>query len=52
MTESTVGISGGAVLVPLVDYVDLDGANLIANDIAFGKHHRKGKVLLSENFFT
>ena len=48
MTESTVGISAGTVLVPLVDYVDLDGANLIANDIAFGSTIEKGKVLLSE----
>ena len=47
MTESTVGISAGAVLVPLVDYVDLDGANLIANDIAFGSTIENGKVLLS-----
>ena len=46
MTESTVGISAGAVLVALVDYVDLDGANLIANDIAFGSTIEKGKVLL------
>ena len=36
MTESTVGISAGAVLAPLVDYCDLDGANLIAKDIATG----------------
>jgi L-alanine-DL-glutamate epimerase-like enolase superfamily enzyme len=48
MTESTVGISAGSVLVPLVDYVDLDGANLIANDIAFGSTIEKGKLLLSE----
>jgi len=48
MTESTVGISAGAVLVPLVDYVDLDGANLIANDIAYGSIIEKGKVLLSD----
>ena len=48
VTESTVGISAGAVLVPLVDYVDLDGANLIANDITFGSTIEKGKVLLSE----
>lgn len=47
MTESTVGISAGAVLVPLVDYVDLDGANLIANDIALGSTIENGKVLLS-----
>ena len=48
MTESTVGISAGVVLVPLVDYVDLDGANLIANDIAFGSSIEKGKVVLSD----
>ncbi|HLF52659.1 enolase C-terminal domain-like protein [Flavobacterium sp.] len=49
MTESTVGISAGAVLTPLVDFVDLDGANLIANDIAIGSAVLNGKILLSEN---
>ncbi|WP_313806052.1 enolase C-terminal domain-like protein [Flavobacterium sp.] len=48
MTESTVGISAGAALVPLVDFVDLDGANLIANDIADGSKIEFGKVCLSE----
>ncbi len=48
MTESTVGISAGAVLAPLCDYADLDGANLIANDIAKGNHIVKGKIILSE----
>ena len=48
MTESTVGISAGAVLAPLVDYADLDGANLIANDIADGSKIINGKVQLSE----
>lgn len=48
MTESTVGISAGAALVPLVDFVDLDGANLISNDIANGSKIEFGKVLLSE----
>jgi L-alanine-DL-glutamate epimerase-like enolase superfamily enzyme len=48
MTESTVGISAGAALVPLVDFVDLDGANLIANDIATGSTVSNGKVLLSD----
>jgi L-Ala-D/L-Glu epimerase len=49
MTESTIGISAGAVLTPLVDFVDLDGANLIANDIATGSSVINGKILLSEN---
>ena len=48
MTESTVGISAGAVLAPLCDYADLDGANLIANDIAKGNHVVNGKIILTE----
>jgi L-alanine-DL-glutamate epimerase-like enolase superfamily enzyme len=36
MTESTVGISAIAQLLPLLDYVDMDGANLLARDIADG----------------
>ncbi len=36
MTESTVGISAIAQLLPLLDYVDMDGAALIAEDIATG----------------
>lgn len=50
MTESTIGISAGAVLAPLCDYADLDGANLIANDIANGSIIENGKILLSDNF--
>ena len=36
MTESTVGISALAQLVPLLDHVDMDGAALLAADIASG----------------
>jgi L-alanine-DL-glutamate epimerase-like enolase superfamily enzyme len=36
MTESTVGISAIAQLLPLLDYVDMDGALLLAKDIATG----------------
>ena len=36
MTESTVGISAIAQLLPLLDYVDMDGAALLAGDIATG----------------
>ncbi len=49
MTESTIGISAGAVLAPLCDFADLDGANLIANDIASGSEIVNGKINLSEN---
>ncbi|MFM7184002.1 MAG: dipeptide epimerase [Planctomycetota bacterium] len=36
MTESSVGISALAQLVPLLDHVDMDGAALLAADIAHG----------------
>lgn len=47
MTESTIGISAGAVLAPLCDFADLDGANLIANDIAKGSIVENGSIKLS-----
>lgn len=36
MTESTVGISALGQLAPMLDYVDMDGAALLAADIADG----------------
>ncbi|MEO0513668.1 MAG: dipeptide epimerase [Planctomycetota bacterium] len=36
MTETTVGISALAQFLPLLDYVDMDGALLLAEDIAEG----------------
>lgn len=36
MTESTVGISAIAHLLPELDFVDMDGALLLAKDIATG----------------
>lgn len=36
MTESSVGISAIAHLLPLLDYVDMDGALLLKKDIATG----------------
>jgi L-Ala-D/L-Glu epimerase / N-acetyl-D-glutamate racemase len=45
MTESTVGISAIAHLIPILDYVDMDGALLIKNDIANGVKIENGKVL-------
>lgn len=46
MTESTVGISAIAQLIPQLDYVDMDGAMLLKEDIAdgviIGEH---GKVI-------
>lgn len=42
MTESTVGISAIAQLLPLLDYVDMDGAVLLAEDIATGVKLERG----------
>jgi L-alanine-DL-glutamate epimerase-like enolase superfamily enzyme len=42
MTESTVGISAIAQLLPLLDYVDMDGAVLLARDIASGVKVERG----------
>ncbi len=42
MNESSVGISAIGQLLPLLDYVDMDGALLIAEDIADGVHLEKG----------
>lgn len=44
MTESSVGISAIAQLLPLLDYVDMDGALLLAEDIATGVTIEQGKV--------
>jgi L-alanine-DL-glutamate epimerase-like enolase superfamily enzyme len=44
MTESTVGISAIAHLLPQLDYVDMDGALLLAEDIATGITLNYGKI--------
>ncbi|WP_299393398.1 dipeptide epimerase [uncultured Gelidibacter sp.] len=48
MTESTVGISAIAHLLPLLDYVDMDGALLLAEDIATGVRIENGEVYYNE----
>lgn len=49
MTESTVGISAIAHLLPQLDYVDMDGALLLAEDIATGITLEYGKTTYSEH---
>lgn len=49
MTESTVGISAIAHLLPQIDYVDMDGALLLAEDIATGITLEYGKTIYSEH---
>lgn len=48
MTESSVGISAIAHLLPLLDYVDMDGAILLAKDIATGITIKDGIVTYSD----
>jgi L-alanine-DL-glutamate epimerase-like enolase superfamily enzyme len=45
MTESTVGISAIAQLLPLLDYVDMDGAVLLAEDVATGVRLERGRCV-------
>ena len=48
MTESTVGISAIAQLLPLLDYVDMDGAVLLAKDIASGVCLDRGRCIFPD----
>lgn len=48
MTESSVGISAIAQLLPLLDYVDMDGALLLARDIASGVRIECGRAVYPE----
>ena len=45
MTESTVGISAAAQLLPLLDYADIDGAELLARYTATGVKVEHGKAV-------
>ena len=47
MTESSVGISAIAHLLPLLDYVDMDGPLLLSEDIAQGVIIKNGVVTYS-----
>lgn len=48
MTESSVGISAIAQLLPLLDYADVDGSLLIANDPATGVTFDYGRVIYAD----
>jgi L-alanine-DL-glutamate epimerase-like enolase superfamily enzyme len=47
MIESSVGISATAQLAPLLDYADLDGAVLLARDVARGVRVERGRIIFS-----
>lgn len=48
MTETSCGISAAAQLSPMVDWTDLDGALLIANDPFRGAAVHSGRITLPE----
>jgi L-alanine-DL-glutamate epimerase-like enolase superfamily enzyme len=48
MNESTIGSAAIAHLAPLVDYIDMDGPLLLAEDIATGLTYEQGKVSVSD----
>lgn len=52
MTESSVGISAIAHLLPLLDYVDMDGALLLKEDIATGVTITEGVAAYAKEFGT
>jgi L-alanine-DL-glutamate epimerase-like enolase superfamily enzyme len=48
MTESSIGISAAAQLLGLLDYADLDGAVLLAEDLAIGVRVDFGRVVFPD----
>jgi L-alanine-DL-glutamate epimerase-like enolase superfamily enzyme len=48
MCESSIGISAIGQLLPMLDYVDMDGAVLIARDVASGVHLERGRAIFPE----
>ena len=48
MTETSIGISAIAHLLPLLDYVDMDGALLIKDDPAIGVQIEEGQVIFGK----
>ena len=48
MVESSIGISGAAQLMPLMDYADLDGAVLLSDSPTKGVSINKGVVQLAK----
>ncbi|HEU4575036.1 MAG TPA: dipeptide epimerase [Chitinophagaceae bacterium] len=44
MNESTIGSAAIAHLLPFIDYVDMDGPLLLAEDVATGLGYQQGKI--------
>jgi L-alanine-DL-glutamate epimerase-like enolase superfamily enzyme len=48
MNESTIGSAAIAHLLPLIDYVDMDGPLLLEEDVATGIKYDFGKIIFGE----
>jgi L-alanine-DL-glutamate epimerase-like enolase superfamily enzyme len=48
MNEGSVGTAAIAQLLPLLDYVDMDGPLLLAEDVATGVQFENGKIIYGE----
>ncbi len=49
MNESSVGTAAIAQLAPMLDYVDMDGPLLLAEDIAYGVQFDFGRILFNDS---
>ena len=49
MNETTIGSAAIAHLAPLVDYIDMDGPLLLAEDVAIGLQYEYGEVNVSDS---
>ncbi len=47
MNESTIGSAAMAQLIPLIDYIDMDGPLLLAEDLATGLQYDFGKITIT-----
>lgn len=50
MNESSIGSAAIAHLLPLIDYVDMDGPLLLSEDVATGLQYDYGKVSLPQGY--
>jgi L-alanine-DL-glutamate epimerase-like enolase superfamily enzyme len=50
MNESSIGTAAIAQLLPLLDYVDMDGPLLLSEDVAQGITFNYGKIIYAEGF--
>jgi L-alanine-DL-glutamate epimerase-like enolase superfamily enzyme len=50
MNESSIGTAAIAQLLPMLDYVDMDGPLLLAEDVAKGVSFDYGKIIYAEGY--